>query len=227
MLQQLPGGQAFLDAAAAAVVGEPGWGDNVGDRIQGYTAGGTIRAAAQFSGSSLPPEVLQQAGLQLLQALAAPLQLGVCEGTPELREVFGGGCLDQQLCALLAAGSGLPSVEEVGAHGGVPPGQQCVLAAAAAAAVTVAVAAADRPLQLQCNGGGSSSGRSSRGSSSSDPVTEDEFTDLLQLCRALAAAAPLPVVRNNPGCENLAGAGDWRRHKHACRHMAAAGEVCK
>jgi hypothetical protein len=33
-----------------------------------------IRAAAQASGSSLRPEVLQQAGLQLLQALAAPLQ---------------------------------------------------------------------------------------------------------------------------------------------------------
>jgi hypothetical protein len=33
-----------------------------------------IKAAAQASGSCLPPEVLQQAGLQLLQALAAPLQ---------------------------------------------------------------------------------------------------------------------------------------------------------
>jgi hypothetical protein len=33
-----------------------------------------IRAVAQASGSCLPPEVLQQAGLQLLQALAAPLQ---------------------------------------------------------------------------------------------------------------------------------------------------------
>jgi hypothetical protein len=33
-----------------------------------------IRAVAQVSGSCLPPEVLQQTGLQLLQALAAPLQ---------------------------------------------------------------------------------------------------------------------------------------------------------
>jgi hypothetical protein len=33
-----------------------------------------IEASAQASGSCLPPEVLQQAGLQLLQALAAPLQ---------------------------------------------------------------------------------------------------------------------------------------------------------
>jgi hypothetical protein len=33
-----------------------------------------IRAVAQASGSCLPPEVLQQAGLQLLQVLAAPLQ---------------------------------------------------------------------------------------------------------------------------------------------------------
>jgi hypothetical protein len=31
-------------------------------------------ALAQASGSCLPPDVLQQAGLQLLQALAAPLQ---------------------------------------------------------------------------------------------------------------------------------------------------------
>jgi hypothetical protein len=34
-----------------------------------------IRAVLQVTGAScLPPEVLQQAGLQLLQALAAPLQ---------------------------------------------------------------------------------------------------------------------------------------------------------
>jgi hypothetical protein len=33
-----------------------------------------IRAVAQASGSCLPPEILQQPGLQLLQALAAPLQ---------------------------------------------------------------------------------------------------------------------------------------------------------
>jgi hypothetical protein len=72
----------------------------------------------------------------------------------------------------------------------------------------------------------------------------------MQLLKALAAAAPLPVVCNNPSCKNLAAmseaaaAGkrcascrcrycsvacqqaDWRRHKHACRRMAAAGEVC-
>jgi hypothetical protein len=34
-----------------------------------------IRTAMRHSGSCLPPEVLQQAGLQLLQALAAPVQL--------------------------------------------------------------------------------------------------------------------------------------------------------
>jgi hypothetical protein len=72
----------------------------------------------------------------------------------------------------------------------------------------------------------------------------------LQLARTLAAAAPLPVVCNNPGCGNLAGvseaaaasklcsgcrcrycsaacqAADWKRHKQACRRMAAAGEAC-
>jgi hypothetical protein len=63
----------------------------------------------------------------------------------------------------------------------------------------------------------------------------------------LVAAAPLPLVCNNPGCENMAGvseaggarkvcagcrcrycsaacqAADWRRHKRACKRMAAAG----
>uniref|UniRef100_A0A383VIH9 MYND-type domain-containing protein n=1 Tax=Tetradesmus obliquus TaxID=3088 RepID=A0A383VIH9_TETOB len=79
---------------------------------------------------------------------------------------------------------------------------------------------------------------------------EQQFAAALELCRALAAAAPVPVVCNKPCCENLAGvsevaaankrcvgcrcrycsaacqAADWRRHKHACRRMAAAGEVC-
>jgi hypothetical protein len=77
------------------------------------------------------------------------------------------------------------------------------------------------------------------------------YAEVLELCRALAAAAPLPVVCNNPSCENLAGVSeaaaackacagckcrycseecqkaDWKRHKYACRLMAAADEVCK
>jgi hypothetical protein len=64
------------------------------------------------------------------------------------------------------------------------------------------------------------------------------------------AAAPLPLVCNNPGCENMAGVSeagaarkvcagcrcrycsaacqtaDWRRHKRACKCMAAAGQAC-
>jgi hypothetical protein len=72
----------------------------------------------------------------------------------------------------------------------------------------------------------------------------------MQLCRALVAAAPLPLVCNNPGCEAMAGlseaaaarkvcagcrcrycsaacqAADWRRHKRACKRMAAAGQAC-
>jgi hypothetical protein len=76
------------------------------------------------------------------------------------------------------------------------------------------------------------------------------YTDVLGLCRALAAAVQLPVVCNNPSCDNLAGVSDtaaackacagckcrycsaacqrsdWRRHKGACRRMAAAGVAC-
>jgi hypothetical protein len=77
-----------------------------------------------------------------------------------------------------------------------------------------------------------------------------KYAEAIGLCRALAAAAPLPVVCNNLSCNNLEGiseaaaackacAGcrcrycsvacqraDWKRHKGACRHMAAAGQVC-
>uniref|UniRef100_A0A383WD05 MYND-type domain-containing protein n=1 Tax=Tetradesmus obliquus TaxID=3088 RepID=A0A383WD05_TETOB len=72
----------------------------------------------------------------------------------------------------------------------------------------------------------------------------------VELCRALAAAAPLPVVCNSLNCQKLAGVSeaaavgkacagcmcrycspacqtdDWRRHKRACKRMAAAGEAC-
>jgi hypothetical protein len=72
----------------------------------------------------------------------------------------------------------------------------------------------------------------------------------LNLCRALVAAAPLPLGCSNPGCENMVGASeagaarkvcagcrcrycsaacqaaDRRKHKHACRRMAAAGQAC-
>jgi hypothetical protein len=64
------------------------------------------------------------------------------------------------------------------------------------------------------------------------------------------AAAPLPLVCNNPGCKNMAGASeagaarqvcagcrccycsavcqtaDWGRHKRACKRLAAAGQAC-
>ncbi|KAF6245556.1 hypothetical protein COO60DRAFT_32697 [Scenedesmus sp. NREL 46B-D3] len=76
------------------------------------------------------------------------------------------------------------------------------------------------------------------------------YEDALELCKALVAPAPLPLVCNNPGCGNLAGRievalarkvcaccrcrycsaacqeADWRRHRRACTAMAAAGLVC-
>jgi hypothetical protein len=70
-----------------------------------------IRANLHASGSScLPPEVLQQAGLQLLQALAAPvqqLQLGMFgEELSEVAMMPSVG-LSDQLFALRAAATGL------------------------------------------------------------------------------------------------------------------------
>jgi hypothetical protein len=77
-----------------------------------------------------------------------------------------------------------------------------------------------------------------------------QYEAAIGLCRALAAAAPLPVVCNNPSCGTMEGVseaaaaskacagcrcrycsvacqrGDWKRHKRACRGMAAAGLAC-
>jgi hypothetical protein len=79
---------------------------------------------------------------------------------------------------------------------------------------------------------------------------EQQLADCLTLCRALIAAAPLPVACSNPSCANLAGVGeaaaaskkckdcrcrycsaacqtdDWKQHKHSCRSMRAAGNMC-
>jgi hypothetical protein len=76
------------------------------------------------------------------------------------------------------------------------------------------------------------------------------YDDALQLTRELVDAVPLPVVCNNPGCDSLAGVSeaaacckacavckcrycsvacqraDWKRHKAACKRMAAAGMTC-
>jgi hypothetical protein len=76
------------------------------------------------------------------------------------------------------------------------------------------------------------------------------YEDALQLCRTLTDVAPITVVCNNPSCQNLAcvreaasackactGCGcrycselcqraDWKRHKPACKRMAAAGQTC-
>jgi hypothetical protein len=76
------------------------------------------------------------------------------------------------------------------------------------------------------------------------------YADAVQLCRALASAAPLPLICNNPQCTNLARASekalatkqcagcrcrycsaecqraDWKRHRPACKAMASSGLVC-
>jgi hypothetical protein len=69
-----------------------------------------IRAVLQCTGSSsLQPEVLQQAGLQLLQALAAPLQqLQLCSPQDQLPGLVDvGGRIAEQLFALHAAAAGM------------------------------------------------------------------------------------------------------------------------
>jgi hypothetical protein len=77
-----------------------------------------------------------------------------------------------------------------------------------------------------------------------------KYTAAIELCRALVTAAPITVICNNPSCENLSGVSeaaaackacagcgcryccvachrtDWKRHKQACRLLAAAGERC-
>jgi hypothetical protein len=88
--------------------------------------------------------------------------------------------------------------------------------------------------------------------SSQQPVDGDKLhADALQLCRAVVAAAPLPLVCNNLRCGNLAGSSetkaavkmcagcrcrycsaacqeaDWRHHRSACKAMVAAGMTCK
>jgi hypothetical protein len=79
---------------------------------------------------------------------------------------------------------------------------------------------------------------------------QPQYNNTLETCRALAAAAPLPRICNHLRCENMAGVSeaaaaskvcagcragycsaachvaDRKRHKHACRRMAAAGESC-
>jgi hypothetical protein len=91
-----------------------------------------IRAVLQCTGSSsLQPEVLQQAGLQLLQALAAPLQqLQLCSRDNRLLELVKGWVnvgdrVAQQLFALQAAAAGLSEL--------IPStsGEPCAAAAAA------------------------------------------------------------------------------------------------
>jgi hypothetical protein len=118
----------------------------------------------------------------------------------------------------------------------------------------------DAPQQQQAvaaaAGGGSSSNLSSANAIDTDDAQQraadvsQMYTTALQLCRALVAAAPLPLVCNNPGCKAMVGlseaaaarkvcagcrcrycsaacqAADWRRHKRACKRMAAAGQAC-
>jgi hypothetical protein len=93
---------------------------------------------------------------------------------------------------------------------------------------------------------------SSEGTRTAASADSDEqlYTYALELLKVLVAAAPLPVVCNNPSCANLDGGSeaaavhkacsvrkcryccaacqkaDWKRHMCACQVMAAAGRTC-
>jgi hypothetical protein len=86
------------------------------------------------------------------------------------------------------------------------------------------------------------------------PNIKQQCAVAVKLCRTLVAAAPLPVVCNNPYCESLAGVSeaaasckacagcschycsvacqraDWKPHRSACKRMAAQqpadGHIC-
>jgi hypothetical protein len=73
-----------------------------------------IKGFLSITGSScLPPEVLQQAGLQLLQALAVPLQLCITQNWPADMQLGVELSRNWPLYALRAAAAGLVSVEDL------------------------------------------------------------------------------------------------------------------
>jgi hypothetical protein len=80
-------------------------------------------SSSSSSSSCLPPEVLQQAGLQLLQALAAPLQhlqLSSASASPMNKMLFGQALLDEQLYALRSAAIGFNAAVSSPTSIGVP-----------------------------------------------------------------------------------------------------------
>jgi hypothetical protein len=107
------------------------------------------------------------------------------------------------------------------------------------------------PLQAVIIEGRGSGTGSSNNSSQQQSNIRQLYADALELCRTVAAAVSLPLVCNNPSCENLEGASeaaaasqmcagcrcrycsaacqaaDWKRHRRACKRMAAAGQVCR
>uniref|UniRef100_A0A383VL02 Uncharacterized protein n=1 Tax=Tetradesmus obliquus TaxID=3088 RepID=A0A383VL02_TETOB len=183
LLQLLPGGQAYLDKAAAG-------------------------------SSDLPPEVLQQDGLQLLQALAAPLQqLQLTAGDDPVRT---NAVLQAMLKIVLAfeaaadyasAPSSSSSSAQQVSWGYLLQLQQHSRRGAAA------VAAFD----AKWPGWQSDLGTFALGAAMNDELRlriEQQYTDALELCRALAAAAQLPLVCNNPACERLS-----RDEMVPCREM--------
>jgi hypothetical protein len=114
----------------------------------------------------------------------------------------------------------------------------------------IGAALSQSPNDLDSSSSCSRNGAAGASSSQQQPDISQLYADVLQLCRALVAAAPLPLVCNNPGCDNLEGASeaavaskmcagcrcrycsaacqaaDWRRHRKGCKAMAAGGLVC-
>jgi hypothetical protein len=104
-----------------------------------------IWGALQVTGSScLPPEVVQQAGLQLLQALAAPLQLGASLLAGMSREWD--DCMSKQLMALTAAAVGMDPD-----RGGFLGGRCCCCCSSPPAVVLAALTGGPGMAKIDCS----------------------------------------------------------------------------
>jgi hypothetical protein len=121
-----------------------------------------------------------------------------------------------------------------------------------------AVDAASRPPSAPhtVRNGGSSSSSSNTAEHGSGEAQQQQvdvcqlYAGARELCRPEVAAVPLPLVCNNPSCNNLTSASeadaakklcagcrcryspacqtaDWKRHRRACKRMAAAEQACR
>ncbi|KAF6259194.1 hypothetical protein COO60DRAFT_1638541 [Scenedesmus sp. NREL 46B-D3] len=287
MLQLLPGGQAYLDAAAAMAAGQllslaaahpqaytaffycylripvlPAENMLVASRLLSHAVTAVLGSAAALSNTAAVAGLASALTSLLADAMEAAgpeVYLRSLLGKPEFPAT------QHLLPALGAVGTAPPAFTD---------GDSAAAAAAAAGSGGIGVAhvsiCSQRVrwgylLQLQqtsprwaaavANYGAQqpnwedvAMGLQPRSAAAAEQRMQ-QYEAAIGLCRALAAAAPLPVVCNHPSCDNFAGVSeaaaaskacsgcryrycsvacqraDRKRHKRACRSMAAAGEA--